>query len=295
MQPVRIAAGDGAGELLAYLQKELINNDTAGEIFTVNQEQGDGLIAVECKKKEKQHRNPAFVEQLSSVLAEYMMTAYEGLILNRIAKKHYGYLKPGERRDIIGIAQKKLVYDTNEAIKEIFSGSAVFVFELISYAISCKIDKVEKRTPIEPSTEKNIRGPHEGFLEVLESNIGMLRRKIRNDALKFKTVTLGSITNQTVAIAYIEGIANKDLVDGLFEKISSIKLDGMPAIGYIEQSIITHPNSLFPQFLSTERPDKAVAALLEGRIVVLMEGTPVVLIAPVTFISFFQSLDDYST
>jgi hypothetical protein len=106
MQPVRIAAGDGAGELLAYLQKELINNDTAGEIFTVNQEQGDGLIAVECKKKEKQHRNPAFVEQLSSVLAEYMMTAYEGLILNRIAKKHYGYLKPGERRDIIGIAQK---------------------------------------------------------------------------------------------------------------------------------------------------------------------------------------------
>jgi len=86
-----------------------------------------------------------------------------------------------------------------------------------------------------------------------------------------------------------------DLVEGLFEKISSIKLDGLPAIGYLEQSIITHPNSLFPQFLSTERPDKAVASLLEGRIVVLLEGTPVVLIAPVTFISFFQSLDDYST
>jgi len=108
MQPVRIAAGDGAGELLAYLRKELINNDTMGEIFTVNQDHGDGLIAVECKKKEKQQKNPAFVEQLSSVLAEYMMTAYEGLILNRITKKHYGYLKPGERRDIIGIAQKKL-------------------------------------------------------------------------------------------------------------------------------------------------------------------------------------------
>jgi hypothetical protein len=105
---------------------------------------------------------------------------------------------------------------------------------------------------------------------------------------------LGSITNQTVAIAYIEGIANKDLVDGMFDKISSIKLDGLPAIGYLEQSIISHPNSLFPQFLSTERPDKAMAALLEGRIVVLLEGSPVVLIAPVTFISFFHSLDDYS-
>ncbi|NLM26629.1 MAG: putative sporulation protein YtxC [Clostridiaceae bacterium] len=108
MQPVRIAAGDGAGELLAYLRKELINNDSSGEIITINQEHGDGLIAVECKKKEKQQKNSAFVEQLSSVLAEYMMTAYEGLILNRIVKKHYGYLKPGERRDIVGIAQKKL-------------------------------------------------------------------------------------------------------------------------------------------------------------------------------------------
>jgi len=188
----------------------------------------------------------------------------------------------------------KLVYGTNEALKEILSGSIVFIFALIPYAISCKIDKVEKRALSEPSTEKNIRGPHEGFLEVLEANIGILRRKIRNDALKFKTVTLGSITNQTVAIAYIEGIVNNDLVEGLFKKISSIKLDGLLAIGYLEQSIITHPNSLFPQFLNTERPDKAVAALLEGRIVIMMDGTPVVLIAPVTFISFFQTLDDYS-
>lgn len=187
------------------------------------------------------------------------------------------------------------IYDTDEVIEEIFSGNAVFVFELIPYAISCNIDKVEKRALEEPSTEKNIRGPHEGFIEVLEVNVGILRRKIHSDKLKFKTVTLGYITNQKAAIAYIEGIANIDLVQGLFDKISSIKLDGLPAIGYLEQSIITHPNSLFPQFFSTERPDKAVASLLEGRIVVLLAGTPVVLIAPVTFISFFQALDDYST
>lgn len=188
----------------------------------------------------------------------------------------------------------KLVYDNDEVINEIFSGSAVFVFKLIPYVISCKIDKVEKRTLEEPSTEKNIRGPHEGFIEVLDSNIGILRRKIHNESLKFKFVTLGSVSNQTVAIAYIDGIANMDLVNGLFDKISSLKLDGLPSIGYIEQSIISHPNSIFPQFMNTERPDKAMASLLEGRIVILMEGTPVVLIAPVTFISFFQTLDDYS-
>ncbi len=108
MQPVRIAAGDGAGELLDYLQKELIKSDASGDVFTVNQEHDDGFIAVECKKKEKPRCNRAFVEQLSSVLADYMMSAYDGMLLNRIAKKNYGYLRPNERRDIIGIAQRKL-------------------------------------------------------------------------------------------------------------------------------------------------------------------------------------------
>ncbi len=108
MRPVRIAAGDGAGELLTYLRKELMENDTAGDSFSVNQEQDDGLIAVECTGKEKPRESRIFVEQLSSVLAEYLMTAYESMILNRIVKKNYGYLRPDERRDITGIAQKKL-------------------------------------------------------------------------------------------------------------------------------------------------------------------------------------------
>ncbi len=116
MQPVRIAAGEGADELLAYLQKELIETNSSGEGFTVNQEHDDGLIAVECAKKEKPRENHIFVEQLASVLAEYLMTAYEGMILNRIAKKNYGYLRPNERREIICIAQKKL----NENDKNFF-------------------------------------------------------------------------------------------------------------------------------------------------------------------------------
>lgn len=108
MQPVRIAAGDGARELMAYLQKELMKADTPGEHFTVNQEHDDGLIAVECNKKEKSRENNPMIEQLSSVLADYLMTAYEGMLLNRIAKRNYGYLRPEERREIIIIAQKKL-------------------------------------------------------------------------------------------------------------------------------------------------------------------------------------------
>jgi len=108
MQPVRIAAGDGAGELLSFLQKELVETNADRELFKVNQEQEDGLIAVECTKKDKYRGNRTFVEQLSQVLADYLITAYDGMLLNRIAKKNYGYLKANERKEIIQIAQKKI-------------------------------------------------------------------------------------------------------------------------------------------------------------------------------------------
>lgn len=108
MQPVRISAGDGAGELLVYLQKELMKTDTPGEGFIVNQEHDNGLIAVECNKKEKLRESNPLVEHLSPVLADYLMNAYEGMLLNRVAKRNYGYLRPDERREIIILAQKKL-------------------------------------------------------------------------------------------------------------------------------------------------------------------------------------------
>ncbi len=188
-----------------------------------------------------------------------------------------------------------LLYDTANIIQSIISGDTVFICMGLKHAISCSVQDPEKRSIEEPEVEKNIRGPHDGFVESLDTNFSMLRKRIKNSSLKFKTATLGSQTNQKAALAYIDGIANADIVSSLFKKITDIETDGLPAIGYIEQMIQTHPNSLFPQFLATERPDKAVSALLEGRIVIMLDGTPVILIAPITFMSFFQALDDYST
>lgn len=186
-----------------------------------------------------------------------------------------------------------LVYGLDEVLSEILSGAAVFVSSSMPYAVSYRNANAEKRSIEEPITEKNVRGPHEGFIESLDSNLSILRRKMQSDKLKFKSITLGDLTNQKVVIAYIEDLANIDLVQGLYDKISTIKIDGLPSIGYIEQSIASRPNSIFPEFLPTERPDKAVAALLSGRIVIMLGGDSVVLIAPVTFISFFQAPDDY--
>ena len=186
------------------------------------------------------------------------------------------------------------LYDSDAVLESIFAGKSVFICEDVPFALACMLLDIEKRSIEEPVTEKNVRGPHEGFVEPISINLSILRRKIKNNKLKFKTVTLGVQTKQKIVLAYIDGIANLDIVNGLFDKLSKINTDGLSSSGYIEQSIAAHPNSVFPQFLATERPDKAMSALLEGRMVILEEGSPRVLIAPVNFIAFFQAMDDYS-
>jgi spore germination protein len=178
--------------------------------------------------------------------------------------------------------------------REITAGKAIFLVNGQNYGVSVKISKHETRQISEPITEKNIKGSHEGFVESLNINMSILRRNIQNNNLKFKMLNIGSSTNQSVAIGYIKGICNEELLNTLYHRISELNMDGVMAIGFIEQVIVDYPNSPFPQYQSTERPDKVMAGLLEGRMVIMLQGTPVTLIAPVTYFSFFQSMDDYS-
>jgi spore germination protein len=181
-----------------------------------------------------------------------------------------------------------------EILEDVLSGHIVFLCNDMDFALASNFSKSEHRAIAEPVVEKNIKGSHEGFIESIDVNISILRKKINNTNLKFKLLKLGASTNQTVAISYIQGIANEELVSQVYKKISALNLDGFNGIGYIEQLIQDHPNSLFPQFHTTERPDKVAPALLEGRIVVMLDGTPVMMILPVTFYAFFQTPDDFT-
>ncbi|MDP4178086.1 MAG: spore germination protein [Bacillota bacterium] len=179
-------------------------------------------------------------------------------------------------------------------IKDILSGNVVFICDGLNCAISFALRKYEKRVIDEPKGEKNIRGNHDGFIEDLETNMAILRRKIKNPNLKFKNFTIGAASNQTVSIAYLDNVANPNLLKTLCDKISNVDYDCFIGIGYLEQLMIDHPKSIFPQYLSTERPDKAVAGLLEGRFVLMLQETSFVLILPVTFFSFIQTTDDHT-
>lgn len=180
-------------------------------------------------------------------------------------------------------------------IQDILAGNAVFICEGLNCGISCTLKKYEKRNIEEPQGEKSIRGDHDGFIEDMATNIATLRRKLKSTDLKFKRLTIGTISHQIIAIAYLEHISNPNLLQIICDKLSKLDYDGFIGIGYLEQVIANHPNSIFPQYLATERPDKAIAGLLEGRFVLMLQETSFVLIAPVTFHSFIQAPDDYTT
>jgi hypothetical protein len=196
-------------------------------------------------------------------------------------------------RKKIAVSSIKLVQTVSEVIEEISNGNPVLLMNRENQGLAVGLSKWEKRAIDEPTAESVLRGPREGFIESIKTNISLLRRKIRSPNLKFKSMNIGTYSRTPIAIAYIEGIASPTLVEEVTKRLERIEIDGILESVYIEELIEDNPYSPFPQLLSTERPDVASAYLLEGHVVVLVDGTPSVLIAPVTFYALLQSPEDY--
>ncbi|PFP25942.1 hypothetical protein COJ96_19525 [Bacillus sp. AFS073361] len=155
-------------------------------------------------------------------------------------------------------------------IDAISTGNPVLLFDGFEEAFSLGLVKFEKRTIEEPQAETSIRGPREGFTESLGVNTSLLRRILKDPALKMKTVYIGKYTKTKVVISFIEGIVDKALIEEIENRLNRINIDGVLESGYIEQFIEDNPYSPFPQVLYTERPDVVCGNLLEGRAVLLI-------------------------
>ncbi|WP_409294624.1 spore germination protein [Peribacillus sp. SCS-26] len=152
-----------------------------------------------------------------------------------------------------------------------------------------------QRKPDEPANEKVIRGSHTGFVEDMNINQRLIRQRNQNRNLVFKSIVKGQATKTKIVVGYIEGRADSAVVDTIIGSIESIDVDMVFSPGFLEEFLDESPFSPFPQFLQTERPDRVMANLTDGKVVVLAEGSPTALIMPVTFFSFFQSPDDYNS
>ncbi|MEC1525535.1 spore germination protein [Neobacillus niacini] len=204
----------------------------------------------------------------------------EGPIFERVKKE-------------ISVSDIKEFSTIPDIFKQISIGNPIILIERQTMGISVGLPKWEKRSMKEPDAETVIRGPREGFVETLRVNTSLLRRKIRHPLLKMKQISIGGYTETQVIVAYIEGLAENTLVNEVTHRLKRIKMDGILESGYIEEMIQDSPLSPFPQLLNTERPDVAAACLLEGRVIILIDGTPFSLIAPCTFSSLLQAPEDY--
>ncbi|HZG16489.1 MAG TPA: spore germination protein, partial [Candidatus Bathyarchaeia archaeon] len=196
-------------------------------------------------------------------------------------------------KQMIQLGRMDYVDTLAECIDAILSGQTALFSEGMEGGIILGTSSWKTRSIEEPVTESVVRGPREGFVEDLDTNISLLRRRIRNPDFTMINYQIGRQTKRNLVLVYLSGITNPILVNEVKSRIECIDIDDVPESGYIEQLIEDNPWSPFPQIQNTERPDKVVASLMEGRVAILLDGTPFVLLAPVTFPMLLQAPEDY--
>ncbi|MFD0710362.1 spore germination protein [Paenibacillus sp. GCM10027626] len=175
----------------------------------------------------------------------------------------------------------------------LLSGQLLILAEGSRQCLAVNVSGGERRPVSEPATETVVRGPREGFTESIETNLALLRRKIKNPNLWIENRQIGRISQTDVAIMYLNGIAKEEVVKEVRARLDAIDIDAILESGNIEEMIEDRKASVIPTIISTERPDVVASGILEGRVAIFVDGTPFVLMVPVFFIQFFQAAEDY--
>jgi len=194
---------------------------------------------------------------------------------------------------VLTMPEIKKLQSISKIISDMLRGNTILMLDKYDVALSCSTRAYESRNVEEPTLETVIRGPKEGFTEKILTNMTLLRYRIASPNLRFKEFWIGKYSQTRVMVVYIKGIAEKDLVEEVKKRVSRIDIDGVMDSGYIEQLIEDAPYSLFPTIGNTEKPDTLAARLLEGRVGILVDGSPVALSVPRLFYETIQTPEDY--
>ncbi|MCD9020467.1 spore germination protein [Cohnella silvisoli] len=177
--------------------------------------------------------------------------------------------------------------------QRILAGYVVIFLDGWDKAICYEANGLETRQVMEPETEPVVQGPREGTVENMQKNIGMIRMRVRSTAVKFEAFQAGGYSNTAVSYGYLEGVVDTAVLEEFKSRIRTVNPGEILDTSYIEELIEDSPYSPFPQFRYTERTDVAAAALLNGKIILLVEGSCSVLICPGLFFELLQSSEDY--
>lgn len=176
----------------------------------------------------------------------------------------------------------------------VLNGDTMLLVNGIAKSLIISTRGWEKRSIEEPGNETTIKGPREGFSESIRTNTSLLRRKMKNPDLTFETLLIGRKTRTSIMLCYIKGLPDEQVLKTLRKRIAKIDTDGIFSSGMLEQYISGNPYSPFTTVNYSEKPDVVAGRMLEGRVAVLVDGTPFVITVPMFFMESFQTSEDYN-
>ncbi|WCN39520.1 spore germination protein [Aneurinibacillus uraniidurans] len=182
----------------------------------------------------------------------------------------------------------------SEIEQNLLGGKSILFIDGCSFAFGFETQNWPQRAIQEPQVESSIKSSHQGFTETASQNISMIRRYIPTRELKVIKCTVGERGKSTVSLLYLQDVVNQDFLQEMQKRIAQIKVDTILNTGELEGFIEDHAYTPFPQFFVTERPDTAASHILQGRIATIVDRSPGVLIGPMSFSAFFQTVDDYN-
>lgn len=195
---------------------------------------------------------------------------------------------------ILPIQEVEVSDDSTKVEEKVLNGYIIFTLKKNPKKLAFIEAKKEiSRGITVPEVEFSVVGPKEAFVESLNQNLNLLRKRLPIKELVVEEIEVGKLSKSKVAVLYIDGIANEEDIATVKQRIQEIEYDNLTDSSYIDQIIADNHNSPFPQFLDTERPDRMSAILGEGKVAVMVDGSPHALIAPTTFVEFFGAFEDY--
>jgi hypothetical protein len=195
---------------------------------------------------------------------------------------------------LVTSASLTLISNAREALEAIMVGNALLMIDQIAEGLTIGTSKHVKRGIEEAKSEGAIRAPFDAFNETLKDNIVLIRRRSRDTNLKVKIIKLGDRTKTSVALVYVANLVKPGLLEEVERRLNTIQTDQILLSYTVEEAISEHPWTPFPQTLSSEKPEKVVANIYEGRVAIIVDNTPFALMVPCTYSAIMQSVDDFT-
>ncbi len=192
----------------------------------------------------------------------------------------------------VTVSEVDRVDQFDRMVEAVLNGDTVLAIDGVKSVWALETKGFKHRNVEPPSVERSVRGSNEGFTEPIDVNLSLIRRRLKDPNLRIKNHTIGERTKTRVAVLFIEGLTNKEIVKAAEERLTAIDVDGVLESATIEQHLNDHPYSIFPLTRVTPRPDLCVKWLLTGRVIIVVDNTPFAITVPVVLQDFYKTIED---